>query len=63
MKVKIIADITGCKDCPLTEHIYEQGACGNLCKVSKEVYAWVPEMGIRDDCPFREVREIDISKK
>ena len=58
MEIRIVADIKSCKQCPLRSSIHEHGACGDICGVSREYYAWITEYGVRKDCPFREVSEI-----
>lgn len=49
--IKIEKTIENCRDCPCTSYLYEHGCCGDVCWFGS--YNFIPEQGIREDCPFK----------
>lgn len=49
--IKIEKTIKNCYSCPCKSHLDEHGVLGDVCWFGS--YNFIPEQGIREDCPFK----------
>lgn len=53
--MEILIKVHNCNDCPYNHFHFEQGFCGNVCKLISGYEGIIPKNGIHPKCPLKSV--------